>query len=60
MLMMIIFEISLIAALKIDLIYFVLLLILILLELLIVLITLSKLYHLSYLIEYDIMEYKLG
>lgn len=60
MLLLIILEISLIAILHLELIYFIVILTLIIFELLIVLIAISKVYHLSYLIEYDLMEYKIG
>ncbi|CAD8119512.1 unnamed protein product [Paramecium sonneborni] len=46
--------------LNLNQIYLILLMILIIIELLILLITSSKFYHLCYLIEYDIKEYKIG
>ncbi|CAD8198725.1 unnamed protein product [Paramecium octaurelia] len=53
-------EIVALALLELDQIYLILLIILIVIELLVLLIIFSKFYHLCYLIEYDIKEYKLG
>ncbi|CAD8104868.1 unnamed protein product [Paramecium sonneborni] len=53
-------EIVALIILEIDQIYLILLIILIIIELLVLLIIVSKFYHLCYLIEYDIKEYKLG
>ncbi|CAD8089627.1 unnamed protein product [Paramecium primaurelia] len=53
-------EIVALSLLELDQIYLILLIILIIIELLVLLIIFSKFYHLCYLIEYDIKEYKLG
>lgn len=48
------------AMLELDQIYLILIIILIVIQLLVLLIIFSKFYHLCYLIEYDIKEYKIG
>ncbi|CAD8203294.1 unnamed protein product [Paramecium octaurelia] len=53
-------EILIFVLFELDHMNLILLIILIIIELLVLLIIISKLYHLCYLIEYDIKEYKLG
>ena len=53
-------EIMVIALFELEHMDLILLIILIIIELLVLLIIISKFYHLCYLIEYDIKEYKLG